>query len=144
MSTGLIERTEPGADILAPGPSIRAFEEGNVDPAEFDHEAHVQVAWGYLQDHELLESITRYSGALRRLAAKFGVPGKYHETTTWFFMMVVAERRTGNGADNWQVFKAENADLFNDPGGLLRRYYSESRLNSEAARSRFLLPDLAP
>ena len=143
MNTRLIERPQTDAR-MRPGPSIRAFEEGDIDPAEFDHEAHVHVAWSYLHDHGLLQSIDRFSGALRRLTTKLGVESKYHETTTWFFMIVVAERRSGSAGDNWQIFKAENADLFNDPGGLLRRYYSEARLNSETARNLFLLPDLAP
>ncbi len=144
MTTTLIERPQAGACARrGEGPSIRAFEEGDIDPAEFDHEAHVYVAWSYLQGYGLLDSIIRFSGALRRLTTKLGVESKYHETITWFFMMVIAERRTGDARDDWRIFKAENADLFNDAGGLLGRYYSKARLDSEAARSRFLLPDPA-
>ena len=143
MNTRLIERTQTDARMRL-GPSIRAFEEGNIDPAEFDHEAHVHVAWSYLRNHGLLDSIHRFSGALRGLTTKLGVESKYHETITWFFMIVIAERRTGAAGDNWEIFKAENADLFEDPGGLLRRHYSKARFKSETARNLFLLPDLAP
>ena len=46
--------------------SLEDFECANVDPEQFDHEAHVFVAWSYLQKYELDESIERFSSALRR------------------------------------------------------------------------------
>ena len=31
--------------------SIEDFEEGAIDPGQFDHEAHVHLAWSYLQKY---------------------------------------------------------------------------------------------
>jgi len=127
-----------------PGPTIEAFEALEVVPDEFDHEAHVYVAWRYLQQFDLLASIDRYRSVLRRLTRKLGVPGKYHETITWFYLIAVAERATGDAATDWSAFKNLNAELFARSPGVLQRFYSDARLMSEEARHTFLLPDLSP
>jgi hypothetical protein len=127
-----------------PGPTIAQFESLDVDPAEFDHEAHLYVAWSYLKQFDLLASIDRYRSTLRRLTQKFGVPDKYHETITWFYLIQVGERAAGNAASDWLGFKEENRDLFARNPGIIRRYYSESRLRSEVASEIFVLPDLSP
>jgi hypothetical protein len=119
---------------------VAAFEDATIDAAEFDHEAHLLVAWQYLQDHTLLESITRYSGALKRLTRKHGVPNKYHETITWFYLIKIAERKA---ATDWAAFKTANPDLFERNPSIIQQYYSESLLSSECARQAFVLPDLS-
>jgi hypothetical protein len=78
------------------------------------------------------------------LTLRLGVPQKYHETVSWFFMIVIADRLAGTQADDWETFRRDNGDLFDNGSALLRRYYSKARLGSTAARQRFLLPDLAP
>jgi len=83
-----------------PGPSIAEFESLDIDPNHFDHEAHVYVAWAYLQKFGLLASIDRYSTVLQRLTMKFGVPEKYHETITWFYLLATAERACGSAAED--------------------------------------------
>ena len=119
---------------------VAAFENATIDAAEFDHEAHLLVGWRYLQDYSLLDSIKRFSSALRRLTRKLGVPTKYHETITWFYMIKLAERKA---TTDWAAFKTANPDLFKRNPSLVRQYYSESLLSSECARQAFVLPDLA-
>ena len=120
--------------------SLDAFEEGKIDAEAFDHEAHVYVGWLYLQHYSLLESIDRYSASLRRLTAKLGVPGKYHETITWFFLVLISERREQSSDTNWFEFRRKNDDLFHG-SRILGRYYSKDLLTSDCARQTFRLPD---
>ena len=134
----------PNTGKSAPGPDIGQFEALDVVPSEFDHEAHVYVAWSYLRELDLLSSIDRYRSVLRRLTAKLGVPDKYHETITWFYLLAVAERAIGNAASDWDAFKRFNPELFQRNPSLIRHYYSESRLMSDTARQLFVLPDLSP
>lgn len=124
--------------------TLADFEAGRVDGAKFNHAAHVHVAWQLLGEATLLQAIARYTSALRRLTHKLGVPGKYHETVSWFFILVVAERRSSCPSGKWSDFAAANPDLTCDPAAMLAKYYSPARLASGAARSTFLLPDLAP
>lgn len=138
---------DAGADNRAPGkpgPSVTRFETLDFDVRGFDHEAHVYVAWRYLQEFELLESISRFRTALKNLTSSLGKPDKYHETITWFFMIVVAERATEDAAQDRTAFRRRNADLFQADLALVCAHYTQKRLNSAAAKTKFLLPDLIP
>lgn len=132
----------PEFTAIAPGPTIEAFENLDIDPAQFDHTAHLYVAWSYLQTNELLTSIARYRKTLRRLTEKIGVPEKYHETITWFFLIAVAERTGRTTQGDWDAFAKNNSDLFTRHPSLVRRFYSAEQLNSDLARKMFVLPDL--
>ena len=124
--------------------SIEAFEDGSVDPDRFDHEAHIYVGWSYLQHYELAEAIDRFSAALRRLTKNLGIETKYHETITWFFMILIAARRSTSKSNDWQVFKQCNADLFAKRPSIVSHYYSDERLGTSLARTQFVLPDRVP
>ena len=90
------------------------------------------------------EACLSFCKALRRLTRLLGAETKYHETISWFFMILIAERRSGRAATEWPVFAAENPALLHDAGGLLRAFYSPARLASPRARQQFLLPDRTP
>jgi hypothetical protein len=121
--------------------SIDAFEAGTIDSAEFDHAAHIYVAWLYLQRFPAATAISRFTQALRRLTARLGVPGKYHATISWFYMLLIAERLTNASTKNWNEFRQDNDDLFRRDDNVLARYYSDNLLSSDLARQSFVLPD---
>lgn len=125
----------------SPELTIDDLEASRIEAGSFDHEAHVYLAWLYLQEFPLTAAIERFSAALRRLTLKLGVPGKYHETITWFFMLIIAARRKDQPANDWPQFKADNGDLFSKEQNVLHRYYSKKMLASEEARRSFVLPD---
>jgi hypothetical protein len=120
---------------------LESFENATLDPEGFDHEAHILVGWRYLQDLSLVDAITRFTSAIGRLTRKLGVPNKYHETITWFYLIKIAERCRGMAAADWPAFKAANPDLFASNPSLVERYYSEALLSSETARHTFVFPD---
>ena len=124
----------------AAGPGLVAFEALEFDVDSFDHAAHVYVAWQYVHRCDLLEAITRYSGTLRRLTASIGVPDKYHETITWFFIILIAERVRRAPQQSWEAFRAANEDVFSGQPAIINAYYSEETLRSPEARQFFLLP----
>lgn len=124
--------------------TVQAFESATIEPGDFNHEAHIQVGWRYLQDYDQADAITRFTDAIRRLTRKLGVPTKYHETITWFYLLKIAERCRDKRAGDWPAFKAANPDLFEWNPSLIQKYYSEALLSSEIARRSFVLPDLQP
>lgn len=124
--------------------SIQLLESGNIDPADFNHTAHIYVGWCYLQRLDIIDAIERFRAALRRLTIKLGVPGKYNETITWFFMLMIAEKRRGRAANDWAYFHDSNPELVGSASVILQRYYSQDRLTSATARELFLLPDKTP
>ncbi len=117
--------------------TIDAVERGDIDVEAFDHEAHVYAAWRFVSEMPLPEAIERFSSALKRLTQNLGVPGKYHGTVTWFYMLLIAERQRPN--QDWADFRKANGDLFERD--LLTRYYTPEVLRSDEARTGFVLPD---
>ncbi len=92
--------------------TIARFEIGQIEAASFTHEAHVYVAWLYLNEYETREAITRFDDALRRLVKALGVEGKYNAMITWLFLKLLAERvRVG---ETWTSFRARNSDLIDE------------------------------
>ena len=127
--------------VPLPGITIEAFETGQIDVECFDHEAHVYLAWLYLERMPVMGALQRYSRGLRRLTRQLGIPGKYHETITCFYLFMIAERRDGSAAD-WAHFKRRNDDLFaRGEKSVLYKFYSREALASERARNTFVLPD---
>ena len=68
--------------------------------------------------------------------------GLYHETITWAFLLIVAERLAREPAETWDAFAADNADLLSWQPSILDRYYSKELLGSALARATFVMPDL--
>ena len=120
---------------------VSEFEEGRV-PGAFHHVDHVRVAFAYVAEFPLSEAITRFSAALRRFATAQGKPNLYHETITWAYLFLIAERvARARRTQCWEEFAARNPDLLAWKGGVLERYYSKETLASEMARRMFVLPD---
>ena len=92
--------------------SIEQFEANDVDPACFDHEAHIYVAWLYVKAFPRDEAISRFDAALKRLTVKIGAPQKYNAMITWLFLLLIDER--AQEGENWLAFRSGNSDLFED------------------------------
>ena len=118
---------------------VAAFEATELPGDQFSHEAHVRVAWWYLRTAPLPEALLRFSTALQRFAAANGAHGKYHETMTVAWMLIIADRMAAAPSLVWTEFAAANPDLLGRPSVLLR-YYREETLASDRARRGFVMP----
>lgn len=119
----------------------RAFEAGSITPTQFDHIAHVRVAWVYVQETASLdEALSRMRDGIRRFAAAAGVAQKYHETITVLWMRLLAEvRAAGASGELSDVLRAHPALADKDRPF---QYYSRELLLSDAARAAWVDPDL--
>ena len=118
----------------------RAFEDGAVTPAEFDHVAHVRVAWVYLREAASVEeALPRMRDAIRRFAAAAGASQKYHETITVLWMRLLADvKARGASGELADVLRAHPALADKE---LPLQYYSRERLFSDEARAAWVEPD---
>ena len=92
--------------------TLAQFENGDVDPAAFDHETHVYAGWLCIMRYGRKEGTARFDAALRRLVRKIGAESKYNAMITWLFLVLIADRaRTG---EDWSTFLARNRDLIDD------------------------------
>jgi hypothetical protein len=130
---------------------IRQLEDCSLPAASFDHRAHVQAGFAYLQRCGFAGALTAMANALRRFAAHHGKAGLYHETVTAAFLALMHERMAvdllarGGTVElavaqrlDWEGFAARHPDLF--APDLLTRYYAKETLRSELARHGFVLP----
>jgi hypothetical protein len=114
------------------------FEKDQIDPACFPHRAHVRVSYELLERHPFPEALLHLARGLRRLAAKAGRPGAYHETITAAFLSLIAERRLRGSYVDFEEFEKQNPDLFQKQ--MLERIYDPALLQSNLARATFVLP----
>ena len=125
-------------DATATDAELERFEAGDVDPAAFDHTAHVRLAFEMCERYPFHIALARYATGLQRVAASLGRPEKYHATVTVAFLALVAERRVRTGVGDWESFAAAAPDLL-DRRALLR-WYDPAQLADEVARATFVLP----
>jgi len=119
---------------------LAAFEAGRLDPKMFNHKAHVYAGWLYVHRYPLTEAIARFSHTLKAFAKRAGAPKKYHETITWFYMLLIADRQGRGNHDDFKSFLAANGDLVAAPS-ILTRYYTQETLASDYARTHYVMPD---
>jgi hypothetical protein len=140
IGVSLTEKIDAMTDALF----TRAFERGEVPPAEFDHRAHMRVAWVYLREFGSRDrAIDRMREQIQWFAARAGASQKYHETITvaWMALLDQARAALPAGAELAEAVHAYPALADKD---LPLRFYSRPLLFSEAARARWIAPDLAP
>lgn len=108
----------------------------------FRHADHLHAAWLYLSRFPPAEAIARFSESLRCYTKSLGKPGRYHETITWAYLLLLNERmHCSQSIVTWKQFAAAHPDLFDWKNSILLRYYNEQTLRSELARRVFVMPD---
>ena len=116
----------------------RSFVAHDLEPAEFGHAEHVQVAFELLSEHDFMEAASIYSTGIRTLAGNAGVPQKFNVTITLAFLSLIAERIENMPGASFDEFVDQNQDLMSK--NVLAAWYAPDRLLSDTARSIFLLP----
>lgn len=128
---------------------VRAFESGRSPEGGFTHRAHLAVALAYIDRYGVEGATERVrAGLLRFLERTLGdsvaARVKYRETVTVFWVRLLAAELAATDAS--QPLHVRIAPLLErySAASTIRSYYSEERLDSDAARERFLEPDLRP
>jgi hypothetical protein len=128
-------------EMLADAELLTGFERASLPNDAFHHAEHVRVAWLFVQRYGLPDALGEFSRALKRFATAKGKPGLYHETITWAFILLIADRMARQPATTWQQFAGENPDLLTWKPSVLDRYYTSQTLWSDVARRTFVWPD---
>lgn len=120
---------------------MRSFEGLDINPKDFGHEDHVGVAYEMLRSYDFLDASTRYSECINTIATRAGAAQKFNTTITLAFLSLIAERMRATSHGSFEHFIAQNQDLLSKD--VLSKWYSTERLESDLARTVFLMPDLA-
>lgn len=120
------------------------FEAGAVLPAEFDHRAHVRLAYIHLAESDADGAYLSLREALHGFLAHHGIDrAKYHDTLTRAWVMAVRHfmDRTDDAASA-DHFIEQNPTLLDSK--IMLTHYSADLLFSDEARASFVEPDLDP
>jgi hypothetical protein len=122
----------------------RAFEACAIPPGEFDHAAHVRLAYVCLCESPVESAVDRMRTALCAFLAHVGAdPAKYHETLTRAWILAVAHFMDGAApCGSAAAFVDQNPRLLDT--GIMLTHYSADRLVSAQAREDFVEPDVSP
>lgn len=123
---------------------IRAFEAAEIPAADFDHRAHVRLAYVCLCRHDVDRAHDRIRKSLQRFLAHVGAPPeKYHETMTRAWILAVRHfmDRTAP-CDSSDALIERHPELLD--GNIMLTHYSAGLLFSDEARRTFVEPDIKP
>jgi hypothetical protein len=118
------------------------FTDTTLPADQFHHAQHVEVAWMFVMRHRMPAALGEFTAAIKRFADAKGATGLYHETITWAFLLLIADRQARSQATSWDDFARANGDLLTWKPSVLDRYYSKQLLASDLAKRTFLMPDL--
>ena len=123
---------------------IREFLAQRIEPAGFDHVAHVRVAWLLLEQFPFEQALQEFEAGAMDLATRAGVPEKYHATITRALMQIIAADRDGGALLCWQDYRDSGPAVLSDAKSTLLQYYSPGLIFGEPARLSWCKPDRRP
>ncbi|HJQ70943.1 MAG TPA: hypothetical protein VKA70_18350 [Blastocatellia bacterium] len=122
----------------------REFEAGRFPPAEFNHRAHIRLAYVYLSEHDDDTAHQLMRSALLSFLVRHGVDvSKYHETITRAWILAVRhfmEKTTGS--ESYDAFIEKNPIMLDSK--IMLTHYSAEALFTDEARAKFVEPNLDP
>jgi hypothetical protein len=120
------------------------IESGELPPAEFDHRAHLRLAWVYLADGDEEAAHAQMRATLLRFLEHHGInASKFHETITRAWILAVRHfaARTPDCATAAE-FLERNPVLLDSR--VMLTHYTKDVLFSPEARRAFVEPDRDP
>lgn len=123
---------------------LEGFERQSVKAADFDHRAHVRLAYIYLCDRPVDAAHDAMKAALLAFLKHLGVESsKFHETITRAWIMAVRHFMEQTPPCTAAAEFIERNPVLLDTKIMLTHYSAEV-LFSPAARAEFVEPDISP
>lgn len=112
--------------------------------AEFNHRAHLRLAYVYLAEHDTETAHQLMREALKGFLEFNGIAvSKYHETMTRAWILAVRHFMEATpGSESSDAFIEQNPEMLDSK--IMMTHYSAELLFSEEARATFVEPDLDP
>ena len=119
-----------------------AFEALRVEQGEFDHSAHIRLAYVYLCEHAVDGAVARMKRALLAFLTHLGIgESKYHETITRAWVMAVDHfMKQSDACASYADLVRLNPQLLDSK--IMLTHYSADVLFSPAARQAFVEPNI--
>ncbi len=127
------------------------FKKQQIEPSEFNHLAHLKVAWDYIGEYSVTQAQARESfhRDIIQLTKVLGAEEKYHRTLTDFFLDYLYQvkwylNHNGTSSESWALVEQECSLLIKNAKKLISYYYSDELINSDLARTQYVDADIMP
>lgn len=112
------------------------------DPTCFDHQAHLKLAFDFLQALPLQEALEATEKFLLDYVTSKGAKDKFNVTLTRASVLLIQDRRQNKQGQSFEAFLKANPELVTNFIGEIHRYYSPLLLASAQAKATWVAPDL--
>ncbi|WP_223668986.1 N-formylglutamate deformylase [Kangiella shandongensis] len=120
------------------------FQTQQVSADEFNHLAHLKVAWYYICRKSITDAREKFHKDLIELTSALGAEEKYHRTLTDFFLDYLYQVKWYFNTESWAVVEEKCPLLIHDAKKLVSYYYSDKVIESDLARTGYVAADLMP
>ncbi|WP_067029637.1 hypothetical protein [Allomuricauda sp. CP2A] len=121
---------------------VEAFENGNLNPKLFDHEAHLRMAWVYIQNHGEQKAVEKACSGIKHFDVVHGKGNKFHTTITVAAVKVVHHFVKKSSSSTFSDFIEEFPRLKVAFKELLDQHYGFNIFSDEKAKASYVPPDL--
>ena len=122
----------------------RRFIDCELNPSEFNHEAHIRLAWIYINNYGIKQAEKKIQIDLQKFVEFVGARDKYNKTLTIAAIKAVHHFMMKSKSKNFIDFIAEYPRLKYNFKELMACHYGFDIYNSDKAKIEYLEPDLAP
>ncbi len=123
---------------------IEAFESASLDPKLFNHEAHLRLAWIYIQNHGEQKAIEKTCTGIKDFDIIYGKGDKFHTTITVAAVKVVHHFMKKSESKSFADFIEEFPRLKVAFKELLDQHYGFNIFSSDEAKTNYIVPDILP
>lgn len=118
------------------------FQSQQLDPVLFSHEAHLRLAWIYLNKYGLKLAEEKVCQQIKDYVIHLDAVDKFHFTLTMAAVNAVNHFVQLSNSDNFFDFSLEFPQLKYQFKDLIQSHYSINIFTSEEAKQSFIAPDL--
>lgn len=120
------------------------FEKGDFPPSLFSHEAHIRLAWLYLEKYGSAGAIERICTQIQQFDLRHGKGDKFNTTVTTAAVKVVHHFKLKSKSEDFTSFLKEFPRLKTAFKALLDQHYGIDIFSNDLARDQFIEPDQLP
>ena len=118
------------------------FNNCELDPSDFTHEAHLRLAWIHISKYGIEKAENNVQHQLKKFVKFVGAEGKYNLTLTVAAIKAVYHFMLKSKSDNFEDFIAEFPRLKYNFKDIMESHYGFDIFKSEKAKKIFIEPDL--
>lgn len=122
----------------------RLFEKGTLPPTLFTHEAHLRLAWVYVNKYGIEQACDKLCDEIKQFDKIHGDGDKFNKTVTVAAARAVYHFMLKSNSDRFSSFMKEFPRLKTAFKDLLNQHYAFDVFSNETAKVSFVEPDILP